>query len=120
MTTHPVNIPVSGIQATPNKIAPQTSTPIVKSKSTGTYSSNVSVTAPKAKAQFIATEAASLDISAEGVNRLISSNRAPIQNREEAKSLMNEVTENIKQNTDQTYLLHSNLRAMRVNHLVFD
>ena len=119
MTTHPLNVPVSSSKGTPSKIVPQGNTPMVKSKNIADNASN-SISSPSGRGQFITTEAASLDLSAEGINRLQHANRSPIQNKENAKAVMKSVTDHVKENPEQNASLHANLRAMRINQLVFD
>lgn len=120
MTAQPIDVNPVNPQGTQNIVAPQTSSSISKSKSVNATHPYGKTTVSSMSSPVHTTEAASLDISPEGVSLLKNAGRGKIQNSEAAQSLMKDIAENIKSNTDEARSLHSNLRVMRINQLIFD
>ena len=119
VTAQPINVNVGGSQGPQGVSQTQPVSTVSKNKGVSSTSQYGKTSAPPSGSS-ITSEAASLDISAEGVSMLKSAERAKISSSEDAKSLMKDISENIKNNADTMKNLHSNLRAMRINQLTFD
>ncbi len=120
MTAQPINVITANPIGTQKVVASQTSSSISKSKnvnSSNPYGKTMTSSNP---VSTVSTEAASLDISSEGAGLLKNAGRLQINSSESAQSYMKDVTESIKNNSDATRSLHSNLRIMKVNQLVLD
>lgn len=61
-----------------------------------------------------------LSISKTGLQKAQSINHISAHTPEEAKSLLNAVKENIKANPEIVSEVHSNLRMIRINQLIYD
>ena len=120
MTAQPIDISSVNPQGTQSVVAPQTSSAISKSKGVNVSNPYGKLVTSPAPSSVHTTEAASLDISPEGVSLLKNAERGKISSPEAAKTLMKDVSESIKSNTDAARSLHSNLRIMKINQLLFD
>lgn len=120
MTAQPINVNVgssSGAQGVPQS---QAVTTVSKSKGVSSTSSYGKTSTAPPVGSSVTSEAASLDISSEGVNLLKRAERVKINSSEDAKSLMKDISESIKNNTEAARTVHSNLRIMKINQLIFD
>lgn len=120
MTAQPINVNVGSISGPQGVSQTQPVTTVSKSKGVSSTASYGKIVNTPPASSSVTSEAASLDISAEGVSLLKRAERVKISNADDAKSLMKEVSENIKNNPEAASTAHSNLRAMKINQLIFD
>lgn len=120
MTAQPSNINIGSLQGPHGAQQVQSVTTVSKSKGVSSTASYGNASATPSSGASVVSEAASLSLSAEGVQRLKSAERVKISSTEDAKSLMNDIAESIKNNTEAARTVHSSLRIMKINQLIYD